>query len=114
MEASNKKLLTCDAALKVQMAKLFLEMKDLCKDSDDYEQKYEQKKQILISNCGGVDYSHSKNDWNTLRSKVNKWIKELKKFEDADPNSKRVPPQQQSKCNGVKIIPPIPPLTWDS
>ena len=44
MEASNKKLLTCDAALKVQMAKLFLEMKDLCKDSDDYEQKYEQKK----------------------------------------------------------------------
>ena len=108
MEASNKKLLTCDAALKVQMAKLFLEMKDLRKDSDDYEQKYEQKKQILISNCGGVDYSHSKNDWDSLRSKVNKWIKELKKFEDADPNSKRVPPQQQSKCNGVKIIPPIP------
>lgn len=109
MEGPNKKLSTCDAALKVQMAKLFLEMKQLRKDSDDYE----KKKQILISNCGGVDYCDSnKNDWDSLRSKVNKWIKELNKFRDADPNSKRVPPQQQStkaknKCNGVKIIPPI-------
>lgn len=39
MEGPNKKLSTCDAALKVQMAKLFLGMKQLRKDSDDYEKK---------------------------------------------------------------------------